>query len=141
MLRKSRRRRDDGAAAVEFALVGGLILIPLVMGILAFGLYFWSTTQVNHALREGARAGATGMSCNDWNALMRQRLAGVNWTRAEMEPRVARLAADPFTITVTWSQPIVPVPGGVGPSANPTLQASTRVERMPDDTSACMVTR
>jgi Flp pilus assembly protein TadG len=136
-VRRCRRRRDDGAAAVEFALVGGLILIPLVMGIMAFGLYFWSTTQVNHALRDGARTGAVGATCAEWQAVMRSRLAGVNWSSATMGARTTRMQE--FTVTVNWTQPVVPVPGVGSLTSAPSLSATTRVERVPTATTACSV--
>ena len=54
--RSARGRRDEGASAVEFALV----LIPLllvVFGIISFGLYFAGALGVSNASREAARYG------------------------------------------------------------------------------------
>lgn len=46
--------RDDGAAAVEFALVLPLLLL-LVFGIVDFGLAYQAKVELAHAAREGVR--------------------------------------------------------------------------------------
>jgi hypothetical protein len=52
-----RRSRDEGGAqAVEFALLC-LILFPLLLGIIQFGLFFNDYLQVRQGAREGARTG------------------------------------------------------------------------------------
>lgn len=55
------RREDDGAAAVEFALIVG-VLAMLLFGMLQFGLAFFSLQNLRAAVREGARVGAVGAS-------------------------------------------------------------------------------
>ena len=52
------RRRERGAAAVEFAIIATL-LIPLVAGIVDFGTLFQKRQSVQDSTRAGARAGAT----------------------------------------------------------------------------------
>lgn len=52
-----RRRRDDGAAAVEFALVI-VPLMTLVLGILMYGFMLSFRQSVSQAAAEGARAAA-----------------------------------------------------------------------------------
>ena len=60
-----RRTGDDGAAAVEFALISG-VLFTLMFGIMQYGLYFLQATAVEHGLREGARLAAVGrLDCGD----------------------------------------------------------------------------
>jgi Flp pilus assembly protein TadG len=56
-----RIRREDGASAVEFALVAPLLFM-LVFGITGFGLAFLQVQSIRTAVREGGRAGATGAS-------------------------------------------------------------------------------
>jgi len=51
-------RSDDGANAVEFALVLPILLV-LLFGILYGGLVLNAQQQVNHAAREASRFGAT----------------------------------------------------------------------------------
>ena len=56
---RQRRAGDDGAAAVEFALISG-VLFTLMFGIMQYGLYFLQATAAEHAVREGARLAAVG---------------------------------------------------------------------------------
>ena len=51
--------RQDGAAAVEFALIVG-VLAMLIFGMLQYGLAFFQLQNLRAATREGARAGAVG---------------------------------------------------------------------------------
>jgi Flp pilus assembly protein TadG len=54
---RSKLRREEGAAAVEFALIVGLLAI-LVFGLLEYGLAFWQVQNLRAAAREGARVAA-----------------------------------------------------------------------------------
>ena len=51
--------REDGAAAVEFALIVGLLAM-LVFGMMEYGLAFWQLQSLRAATREGARVDAVG---------------------------------------------------------------------------------
>lgn len=53
-MRSTHLRSDDGASALEFALVMPLLVI-LVFGIIQFGFLFNQWQQLEHAAREGAR--------------------------------------------------------------------------------------
>jgi len=56
-MRITRRRREDGATLVEFALVLPLLLL-LFIGIMEFGTAFYDFLTVEQAAREGVRTGA-----------------------------------------------------------------------------------
>lgn len=58
------RRTDEGAAAVEFALVLPFLLV-LLCGIVDFGLAFNAKVTLTHAAREGVRAIALGETADD----------------------------------------------------------------------------
>ena len=60
---RSKLRREEGAAAVEFALIVGLLAI-LVFGLLEYGLAFWQVQNLRAAAREGAREAAVGGDSN-----------------------------------------------------------------------------
>ena len=48
------KKRETGAAAVEFALVLPLLVI-LLLGIIDFGLYYYNDLQLVHVARDAAR--------------------------------------------------------------------------------------
>ena len=54
-----RLRPEDGAAAVEFALIVG-VLAMLIFGMLQFGLTFFELQNLRASAREGGRLGAVG---------------------------------------------------------------------------------
>jgi Flp pilus assembly protein TadG len=68
------RREDRGAAAVEFALLSTLLL-PLLFGIIGYGLWFNDSLNVRQGVREGARAGVVKSfdytGCTDANDMAR----------------------------------------------------------------------
>ena len=56
---RQRLGREDGAAAVEFALIIG-VLAMLIFGMLQFGLTFFELQNLRASAREGGRLGAVG---------------------------------------------------------------------------------
>jgi Flp pilus assembly protein TadG len=56
---RQRLPHEDGAAAVEFALIVG-VLAMLIFGMLQFGLTFFELQSLRASAREGARLGAVG---------------------------------------------------------------------------------
>jgi Flp pilus assembly protein TadG len=67
--------REDGAAAVEFALIVGLLAM-LVFGMMEYGLAFWQVQTLRAATREGARVAAVRGSTTEISAAMSQASAG-----------------------------------------------------------------
>lgn len=59
-----RDHRDRGASAVEFALVALFALLPLLLGIIQFGMIFYSQITITHAAREGVRPLAVTTPCD-----------------------------------------------------------------------------
>jgi Flp pilus assembly pilin Flp len=57
------RRDEDGAAAVEFALLLPLLVL-LLFGLIQFGIAFNTKIQATNAAREGARMAVVGI--DDW---------------------------------------------------------------------------
>src|SRR4029453_16810333 len=56
---RARLHRQDGAAAVEFALIVG-VLVMLIFGMLQFGLTFFELQNLRASARGGGRMGAVG---------------------------------------------------------------------------------
>jgi hypothetical protein len=61
---RARRSDDRGAVAVEAALVGSFILVPLLLGILFYGYYFWKLQQVPLLDPNLDQAGFVGDLCS-----------------------------------------------------------------------------
>lgn len=72
---RNKVRREDGAAAVEFALVVGLLAI-LVFGLLEYGLAFWQVQNLRAATREGARVAAVRGTTGDIQTAMQNASTG-----------------------------------------------------------------
>jgi len=64
MRMRRKLRGEEGAAAVEFALIVGLLFV-ILFGIMEFGLAFFETQNLRSATREGARAAAIGGDDNE----------------------------------------------------------------------------
>lgn len=75
MKMRAKLRREEGAAAVEFALIVGLLAI-LVFGLLEYGLAFWQVQNLRAATREGARVAAVRGDEGDIRAAMVAASAG-----------------------------------------------------------------
>ncbi len=83
------RRRREGAAAVEFALVGP-ILVLLLIAIVVYGGWFLMAQSVQALASEGARAAVGGL-----DAVERDGLA-----RREVTAAVRGVALDPDRMTI-----------------------------------------
>ncbi len=77
-------RDDQGAAAVEFALVSTL-LITLLLGIIAFGFALFKQQSALHGAREGARLAAVGVNdCDEFQAAVADRGSGAGIVAGEV---------------------------------------------------------
>jgi Flp pilus assembly protein TadG len=103
-------RRDDGAAAVEFALIAPLLFM-LIFGIIQFGIA-WSQKEIFvQAAREGARYAAVACektACNSGEVAQRVRDASVGYTLSQ-NPTVTpnpgcSTTNTSDTVTVSWNQ-------------------------------------
>jgi len=93
LLRRTARRRREGAAAVEFALVGP-ILVLLLIGIVVYGGWFLMAQSVQALASEGARAAVGGL-----DAVERERLA-----RDEVAQAVRGVALNPALTSVRTAE-------------------------------------
>lgn len=89
------RRSERGAELVEFALVLPLLLL-LGLGICDFGMLFQRYEIVTNAAREGARAGAVGLSQAQVEAIVGEYLqAGGLKAQPEIEVAETTIPANP----------------------------------------------
>jgi len=78
--RRDKVGREDGAAAVEFAIVATLFFM-LVFGIIDFGFAFHSWNNAANAAREGARKGAVDPDIADIQARVLQSAQTLDLTK------------------------------------------------------------
>ena len=58
--RSRKRRSESGAAALEFGLIAGTILLPLLLGIISYGWYFYVAQTTGGAATHVSRRLAVG---------------------------------------------------------------------------------
>ena len=104
-----RWRRDEGAAAVEFALIS-VVLVTLLAGVIQFGFTFWEYIQVAHSAREGVRWAALGAPAQ---AVSRAQAASPGLDPSSITVSVVNVPSQ-YSVRVSVSYPrtvIVPMPG------------------------------
>jgi Flp pilus assembly protein TadG len=137
---RSKLRREDGAAAVEFALIVGLLAV-LIFGLLEYGLAFWQVQNLRSAAREGARVAAVRGDATDVRSHMVASSAGSlsgSWTYTQNRTCDGSDAnkGQEVTIQITNSSLSGPVQDAFRVSIpflpplqlNPTLRGSFRCE-------------
>lgn len=94
-------RDTSGAAAVEFAFVGPLLVLMLC-GIMGYGGYFWISHAVQQVANDAARAALAGLTLTEREALAREVLADEIDDYAYLDPSnaVARVVGQEHTVTV-----------------------------------------
>jgi Flp pilus assembly protein TadG len=113
-------RREDGAAAVEFALIVG-VLAMLIFGMLQYGLAFFELQNLRSAAREGARIGAVGATATQ----VKQRVSDMS---GGVLPANSGAVAVNYTSTGAW--PGTTVTGATRacpPKSSQTTNSQTRV--------------
>ena len=113
--RSKRMVSEEGAAAVEFALVS-MLLIVLLLGIMQFGYLFYQWNEITHAAREGARwaaleyPGGSVATPDTVRYRVAQAAPGMALTDADISvsPESPSLddVGDPATVVVTHAVPI-----------------------------------
>lgn len=100
--RRSRRARERGVAAVEFALIVP-VLMSIIIGIVEFGWAYNFRTQLNSATQIAARSYAID---RDWN-VARANVTGLAPTAAVTKSTncTAATAGSAVTVTTTVTRP------------------------------------
>lgn len=92
--RPGRLADDDGASAVEFALVVPLLLL-VVFGIINFGVLFSQQITFNNSVREGARRAvvndpASPRSCDGILASVKNDLSGLGINKTAVQVKITQ---------------------------------------------------
>lgn len=140
MSRSRHRSCEDGASAVEFALVLP-VLILLLVGIAQFGITFSQWLAIEHAAREGARWGSLGYI--DGNIATADTVRNKVWAAAPgLSPRLSNeqigvIPADPASsqgqpveVTVTYPTPVLPLMTSAFGTTGPTFTLTARAVLM-----------
>jgi len=111
----------SGAAAVEFAMIGPVFVLML-LGIAAYGGYFWLAHSVQQLANDGARAAIAGLSQSERTSLAQGTVASEETSYAAFTPSLMSVTeteqAEALTVTVSynaansgfWAWKIVPMP-------------------------------
>jgi Flp pilus assembly pilin Flp len=128
--------REDGAAAVEFALLLPL-LVMLLFGFIQFGVAFNTRIQATNAAREAARLAVVGI--DDWDNVGGEEFWDVVRERAGVGSiSDCTVTSDPFvggTLTVSFDFPLdLAIPFLPSPPSwqTGTAEASMRIEQLSD---------
>lgn len=107
-----RVRREEGAAAVEFALILPLLLV-VVFGIISFGIIFAQELSLGNGARQGARYGVVAeRSCAEIAAEARSGSATISMGANKVDVVVRRGATE----SAAESNELCDVPAGSGGS-------------------------
>lgn len=83
-------RREDGAVLVEFAFVGP-VLVVMLLGILAYGGYFWLSHAVQQVANDAARAALGGLDTAERSSLAQSSLTSSIANYPFLEPQAAHV--------------------------------------------------
>lgn len=98
--------REDGVAAVEFALVA-IPLFMVVFAIMVFGVVFSQYQAYTSAAREGARVAAVRGTSADITTAATNAAAGYPLGGTPVANKVCNDATSGQPVTVSWNQPFV----------------------------------
>jgi Flp pilus assembly protein TadG len=117
----SRRRTESGAAALEFGLIAGTILLPLLIGLVQYGWYFYVAQTTGGAASHVARRMAVGDCWGSGQALAQAKAEVASdpaYTTLAVTPSTnsgALVGTTQLTVTVTSDGDVVgflPMPHG-----------------------------
>jgi len=128
---RQRLHPQDGAAAVEFALIVG-VLAMLIFGMLQFGLTFFELQNLRAATREGGRIGAVGATPDAIRTKLEQ---SSNGAVKPGEASIAGFTKVTFSPSGTFTEPSSgtnltgnATPACTAPPATNTTNAAVRVQ-------------
>ncbi|MCI3182279.1 pilus assembly protein [Caulobacter sp. CCUG 60055] len=96
--------RNDGTAAVEFAIVGPLFLV-LLSGIISYGGYFWLAHALQQIANDAARVAVAGLDANERQTLAQGVLQNEMTSYAYLNAKAAKVSVNsqPQSLTVQIS--------------------------------------
>jgi Flp pilus assembly protein TadG len=137
---RGKARSDQGAAAVEFALIA-VLLITLLLGIIQYGFLFWESQTASRVAREIGRSAAVGTLTCDQLFTNAQNYAPAQAGDIAINvdfpggPAVGQNVS--ATVTFPYTKlgfPFIPVPGG----SNASETAVVRIESVTGNSVDCV---
>lgn len=120
-IRRFRGEDESGAAALEFGLIVGAVLVPLLLGVIQYGWYFYVAQTTGGAATHVTRRLAVGDCWGSGQALgfvKNEVASNANQTTLTMSPTsnsAAVIGTTQLTVTVTSDGDLVgflPMPNG-----------------------------
>ncbi len=100
-----RRGAEDGATAVEFALLSP-VLVLMLAGITGYGGYFWISHSVQQLANDAARAAVAGLDTTERTSLAQQAVSaevgGYSSLDASRVTTTLNVNASAMTVSVTY---------------------------------------
>lgn len=112
----ARRRSDDGASLVEFALIAP-VLFALLLGMFTGGLALSRKNSMTNAVREGARLGATLQENAAWADAVRARVVEVGGGDLSIDDVCVRLIRKAGAAEESRRSTTCTLPASVEPSS------------------------
>lgn len=125
-------RASDGAAAVEFAIVGPALAVML-LGICGWGGYFWLSHSVQQLTNDAARAAMGGLDTAERASLAQaavtEEISDYTWLTAANSKVVVTDAGDSLTVKITYDASGTPFwsMSGLVPMPSKTISRSATV--------------
>lgn len=111
------RRCNKAATAVEFAILSPIFLI-LLLGMIAYGIYFGASHSVQQLAADAARIAMSGLSASERNALATDFIARngagyafINPARLTVEARDSMADGSQFVVSVSYDASSLPIWG------------------------------
>lgn len=134
-------KRQDGAAAVEFAIVATLFFV-LVFGVIDFGFGLWSWNSTANAAREGARKAAVDANVGDITQRVRDAAESLDPAKLTVNVLCSRsgsafaacpagsswLEGDIVRVVVDYQYDLITPVGAFVPGLGPTLSLHSQSE-------------
>lgn len=92
-------RGSEGAAAVEFALISGILFL-LLFGIIQYGLYFNDSLNVRQGVREAARQGVVKTFTNCGTAV-----TDLDKLRCQTQEQIGTITGDTPYVRINFATP------------------------------------
>jgi len=98
-------RKESGAAALEFAIVGPMMVVML-MGICGYGGYFWISHSVQQLANDSARAAMGGLSGVERtslaNAALSQEVSHYVWLKSAKAKATVVSETNSLTVKISY---------------------------------------